>query len=79
MPLLILKEKTIISRLHVHGLNTSYVKRYGFVSELTLLQVYNAVYKESKALCLNIYDAKLSCSQIANLKLFTFLLCHIEC
>ena len=61
--------------IHVHGLSTSYLKRHGSVNELTLLQASedclkkkpfiridaNAEYKESKALCHNIYDANLSC------------------
>ena len=32
------EEDDYFSRLHVHGLNTSYLKRHGFVNELTLLQ-----------------------------------------
>ena len=69
------EEDDYFSRLHVHGINTSYLKRHGFANELTLRQAFkdllkkkpfirfaaNAAYKESKALCLNIYDANLPC------------------
>jgi len=68
------EEDDSFSRLHVHGLNTTYLKKHGFANELALLQAFkdwlknkpfirivaNAPYKESKALCLNIYDANLS-------------------
>ena len=62
---LLIEEDDYFSRLHVHmdALNTSYLKKYGFANELTLLQAIkdwlknkpsiriaaNAAYKESKA------------------------------
>ena len=85
-------EDDYFSGLHVHGLNTSHLKKHGFANGLAFLQasrdwlknnpflriVANATYKESKALCLNIYDANLSCWTDRQIETLTLLHCDVE-